>query len=222
MELTYNSARVVACAAPLLLRNLHAAQALDGLEEYSHVWLMWAADRNGHDAVQSKVRAPKLRGGKAGLFATRSPFRPNPIGLSLVRLLSVDGDTLHRLATRIGLSGRARLIAGEPFGDTAAWLDAWAPEALNRDYRDGLARLSASSARLDGLPAGEAKLECFRLGGEMIHRLAKDPLLPEPFADVAARRAPDNHTTRQHSRFEERGRLGRDPRRREPRSLGSL
>jgi phenylacetic acid degradation operon negative regulatory protein len=103
--------------------------------------------------------------------------------------LALDGDALHRLATSIGLSGRARLIAGEPFGDTAAWLDAWAPEALNRDYRDGLARLSASSARLDGLPAGEAKLECFRLGGEMIHRLAKDPLLPEPFADVAARRA---------------------------------
>ena len=124
----------------------------------------WALDALGFRAV------------RPGLFA-----RPDNLALAL--------DELHRLALGIGLADDALLVPGEPLGDTAQWIPAWEPAALNRDYRDGLARLSASAERLDTLPAAEAKLECFRLGGEMIHRLAKDPLLPEPFADVTARRA---------------------------------
>ena len=79
----------------LTLDGMDARAALDGLDDYSHVWLLWAAHLNGHDAAQAKVQAPKLRGGKAGLFATRSPYRPNPIGLSLVRLEGIDGDSLR-------------------------------------------------------------------------------------------------------------------------------
>jgi tRNA (adenine37-N6)-methyltransferase len=75
--------------------GLNAAHACEGLEEYSHVWLIWCFSLNGHEAGNSKVRVPRLRGGRAGLFATRTPFRPNPIGLSLARLERVDGPTLH-------------------------------------------------------------------------------------------------------------------------------
>ena len=89
-------------------------EPLEGLGAYSHVWLIWAAHLNAHEARQAKVRAPKLRGGKAGLFATRSPFRPNPFGLSLVRLRDVVGDTLH-------LSG-VDLVDGTPVLDIKPYI----------------------------------------------------------------------------------------------------
>ena len=92
-------------------REMDARAALDGLGEYSHVWLLWAAHLNGHDATSAKVRAPKLRGRKTGVFATRAPYRPNPIGLSLVRLDSVDEDLLA-----LELSG-VDLVSGTPILD---------------------------------------------------------------------------------------------------------
>ena len=105
--------------------SIDARAALDGLEEYSHVWLIWAAHLNGHDAKQAKVRAPKLRGSKAGLFATRAPYRPNPIGLSLVRLHKVDVASLT-----LQLSG-VDLVSGTPIIDIKPYLpqyDAPLPE----------------------------------------------------------------------------------------------
>lgn len=102
--------------------GLDAALALDGLGAFSHVWLVWAATLNGHAAARAKVRAPRLRGGRAGLFATRTPFRPSPIGLTLCRLDGVRGDTLE-------LSG-VDLVAGTPVLDVKPYLPAYdAPPA---------------------------------------------------------------------------------------------
>lgn len=96
------------------LEDIDAYQALDGLGAYSHVWLLWAAHLNQHDAKQAKVRAPHLRGSRTGLFSTRSPFRPNPIGLSLVRLEAIQGNTLR-------LSG-VDLVDGTPVLDIKPYL----------------------------------------------------------------------------------------------------
>jgi len=104
--------------------------------------------------------------------------------------LALDASELRDLAASIGLTDDVLLIAGEPLKQAAAsWMTAWAPDSLNADYHHALRRLETSAARLDTLPGDEARLECFRLGGEMIHRLAKDPLLPAAFVDVAAREA---------------------------------
>ncbi|MBR2064301.1 MAG: tRNA (N6-threonylcarbamoyladenosine(37)-N6)-methyltransferase TrmO [Bacteroidales bacterium] len=69
--------------------------ALRGLEGFSHLWLIWefSANRNS-GSWQPTVRPPRL-GGNAhmGVFATRSPFRPNPLGLSCVKIVSIDVDT---------------------------------------------------------------------------------------------------------------------------------
>ncbi len=59
------------------------------------MWLLWVFDKNVGTMTKSKVKPPRLDGGKTGLFATRTPHRPNNLGLSLVRLDSVKGDTLH-------------------------------------------------------------------------------------------------------------------------------
>lgn len=69
-------------------------EALRGLEGFSHLWLIWefSANRGGRD-WQPTVRPPRLGGNQhMGVFATRSPFRPNPLGLSCVELERVDWD----------------------------------------------------------------------------------------------------------------------------------
>ena len=75
--------------------------ALRGLEGFSHLWLIWVFDRAERKDWSPTVRPPRLGGNRRmGVFATRSPFRPNPIGLSCVELAAVewstpDGPVLH-------------------------------------------------------------------------------------------------------------------------------
>lgn len=105
--------------------------------------------------------------------------------------LALDLDELRRLATGLGLAPDTLLISGRPDGDPvpAAWVACWCPQALNGAYRDALTRLQTSSRRLPDLSPDQARLECFTLGGEIIHLLAKDPLLPAELVDTDARRA---------------------------------
>ena len=64
--------------------------ALRGLEDFSHIWLIWVFDRAIRDTWSPTVRPPRLGGNtRMGVFATRSPFRPNPIALSCVKLAGI-------------------------------------------------------------------------------------------------------------------------------------
>ena len=75
--------------------------AVRGLSEYSHIWLLWKFSKSERDKWSPTVRPPRLGGDtRMGVFATRSPFRPNPIGLSVVRLVYIElregvGPVLH-------------------------------------------------------------------------------------------------------------------------------
>lgn len=65
--------------------------ALYGLEGYSHIWLLWQFSQAVRDTWSPTVHPPRLGGNRhMGVFATRSPFRPNPLGLSSVRLLGIE------------------------------------------------------------------------------------------------------------------------------------
>ena len=67
--------------------------ALRGLEGFSHLWLIWEFSANRKGGWQPTVRPPRLGGNRhMGVFATRSPFRPNPLGLSCVEVESVAND----------------------------------------------------------------------------------------------------------------------------------
>lgn len=70
-------------------------QSLKGLSEFSHVWLLSWFHLNTNKAFKSTVHPPRLQGGTVGVFASRSPHRPSPIGLSVVKLERVEGDTLY-------------------------------------------------------------------------------------------------------------------------------
>lgn len=70
------------------------ADALKGIEAYSHLWLIWEFSESVCDKWHPTVRPPRLGGNeRLGVFATRSPFRPNPIGLSCVKLESIQKTT---------------------------------------------------------------------------------------------------------------------------------
>lgn len=74
----------------LKLRNDIPASSLDGLHEYGHVWIIFVFNHNANKLTRPKIRPPRLKGKKVGLFASRTPHRYNPLGLSCVKLDSVD------------------------------------------------------------------------------------------------------------------------------------
>ncbi|XP_033829373.1 tRNA (adenine(37)-N6)-methyltransferase [Periophthalmus magnuspinnatus] len=69
--------------------------ALVGLEQYSHVWIIFVFHKNGHLSAKAKVKPPRLNGKKVGVYSTRSPHRPNALGLTLAKLDKVQGDTVY-------------------------------------------------------------------------------------------------------------------------------
>lgn len=74
--------------------NYRHEEALRGIDEFDFLWLIWEFSGNRHGAASLMVRPPLLGGNaKMGVFATRSPFRPNPLGLSSVRIKEVEWDT---------------------------------------------------------------------------------------------------------------------------------
>lgn len=88
--------------------------SLQGLEGYSHLWLQFVFHLNSSVRFHAKVHPPRLEGQTMGLFATRSPHRPNPIGLSLVEIVEIQKDTLV-------LAG-ADLVDGTPILDIKPYL----------------------------------------------------------------------------------------------------
>ena len=76
-----------------LLPARNFEHALSNLAEWQFIWVLFWFDRN--EGWRPKVLPPRSRSGRKGVFATRSPHRPNPLGLSAVRLERVDGLTLH-------------------------------------------------------------------------------------------------------------------------------
>ncbi|XP_057660966.1 tRNA (adenine(37)-N6)-methyltransferase [Diorhabda carinulata] len=69
--------------------------ALEGLQEYSHMWLIFHFHRNDNSASKAKVAPPRLNGIRTGVFATRSPHRPAPLGLSLVKIDRVMDNVIY-------------------------------------------------------------------------------------------------------------------------------
>ncbi|XP_029016588.1 tRNA (adenine(37)-N6)-methyltransferase isoform X2 [Betta splendens] len=69
--------------------------ALVGLEQYSHVWIIFLFHKNGHLSYKAKVKPPRLNGQRVGVYSTRSPHRPNALGLTLAKLDKIVGDTIH-------------------------------------------------------------------------------------------------------------------------------
>ena len=100
-------------------REYSDIQAFRGLEGFSHVWIIWHFSEVKDHKFNPTVRPPRLGGNKRlGVFATRSPFRPNPIGLSCVKLLKIE-----QLDSRVVLTVEgADLMDGTPIFDVKPYI----------------------------------------------------------------------------------------------------
>ena len=95
-------------------------EAVRGLEEFSHLWLIWEFSEAKRNDWSPTVRPPRLGGNvRKGVFATRSPFRPNPIGLSSVKLEYVEMDP--KLRPLLQVTG-ADLMDGTPIYDIKPYI----------------------------------------------------------------------------------------------------
>lgn len=112
--------------------------AIRGIEQFSHLWLIWGFDERSNNLT---VRPPRLGGNtRMGVFATRSPFRPNPLGLTSVRLLGLGSVSA---ASRELIVSGADLLDGTPIFDIKPYIPYTDchPEATNgfaeagKDYR---------------------------------------------------------------------------------------
>ena len=94
--------------------------AFRGMEGFSHIWIIWQFSQAVRQGWSATVRPPRLGGNtRLGVFATRSPFRPNPIGLSCVRLTGIDLDTPEGPVLRVA---GADMVDGTPIYDIKPYL----------------------------------------------------------------------------------------------------
>ncbi len=129
--------------------------ALRGIEEYSHLWLIWQFSECADKDWTPTVRPPRLGGNKRmGVFATRSPFRPNSLGLSSVKFLGIEQTEKEGCVIKV--SG-ADLLDGTPIFDIKpylAYVDSH-PEASNGfalDEKSGSVKVEIENSLLEIIP----------------------------------------------------------------------
>ena len=129
--------------------------ALRGIEEYSHLWLIWQFSECADKPWSPTVRPPRLGGNKRmGVFATRSPFRPNSLGLSSVKLIGVEQTENDGFVLRVA---GADLLDGTPIFDIKpylAYVDSH-PEASNGfalDKKIGSIEVEIENSLLEIIP----------------------------------------------------------------------
>ncbi len=107
-------------AAVIFTPEYRVFEAVRGLEDFSHIWLIWEFSQARRESWSPTVRPPRLGGNKrVGVFASRSPFRPNGLGLSCVRLVGIDyGDK----DSPVLLVAGADLLDGTPVYDVKPYI----------------------------------------------------------------------------------------------------
>ena len=146
------------------------ANMLRGIEQFSHLWLIWQFSDNKDAGWSPTVRPPKLGGNaRLGVFATRSPFRPNPIGLSAVRLAGVERDPALGPVLRVR---GADLMDGTPILDIKPYVPyadirADAAQGYTAHTGEGKLEVAIPEALLDRVPAEKR--------AALVGALAQDP-----------------------------------------------
>lgn len=150
-------------------------EAVRGLEDFSHLWLIWQFSENLPEAGKASkwaatVRPPRLGGNtRKGVFATRSPFRPNPIGLSCVRLERIEyGESGAPILHLLG----ADMLDGTPVYDVKPYLPyadchPEATEGFTEETRDYRLQVEIPQQMLEKVPKAQQSL--------LIDLLAQDP-----------------------------------------------
>ena len=133
--------------------------AIRGLEDFSHIWLIFDFNKAHKDGFTPTVRPPRLGGNvKKGVFATRSPFRPNPIGLSSVKLLKIEHDKKYGLSlivSGVDLLNNTPIYDIKPYLPSAdchtdavgGFADEFTNYSLTVDFNDDLLKIIPENKR---------------------------------------------------------------------------
>lgn len=156
----------------VFLEEFSSPEAFRSLERFSHLWILWGFHKAYGRKWHSTVRPPKMGGNRrAGIFATRSPFRPNPIGLSSVKLGSVsheggiasvsvfgadimDGSPVYDIKPYLPLSDcRPDAVGSLTDGESPKPLEVVFPDEFLQEFDLGDAAALLASLREDPRPA---------------------------------------------------------------------
>lgn len=163
---------VPGATASLTIAREHLPEhSLAGLDRFSHVWLISYFHLNTNKTVRPKIHPPRLKGESMGLFATRSPHRPSPIGLSLARIVAVKGATVM-------LAG-IDLVDGTPILDIKPYIPEWdiaknANSGWVNDAPFPSLRVDIAPAALTDIKKAEKRLNINGLGALLTDILGQD------------------------------------------------
>ncbi|OOZ44919.1 tRNA (N6-threonylcarbamoyladenosine(37)-N6)-methyltransferase TrmO [Solemya velum gill symbiont] len=169
-------AGIVSAAKGRVVLHGEAAQpeCVEGLEDFSHLWLAWVFHGVPQGEWRPRVRPPRLGGNvRVGVFASRAPFRPNPIGLSVVKLDAIRIESGKAILEVSGVD----MMDGTPILDIKPYIP----------YSDAISDASAGFApdapenKLEVLflPEAEAALQA-RSDGDSVRELIRALLAPDP------------------------------------------
>ncbi|MDO5025600.1 MAG: tRNA (N6-threonylcarbamoyladenosine(37)-N6)-methyltransferase TrmO [Trueperella sp.] len=125
------SGMVAELRASVVFTPEFTVDTLRGIGDFSHIWLLWGFSENFSAQWHPTVRPPRLVGERKGVFATRSPLRPNPIGMSSVRLLEFDDAVPARPVLHVA---GADLLDGTPIYDIKPYVASDCHPDASRGY----------------------------------------------------------------------------------------
>ena len=161
-------------AQVILSPEFSSPETVRELENFSHIWLLFLFDKNYQQGWTPTVRPPRLGGNKrVGVFASRSPFRPNPIGLSPVRLLAVNIEEGNVVLDVQG----ADLINGTPILDIKPYI---AYSDAIPDAKSGFAQTAPDLLPVEFSPTAQQELAGFAQHSPQLEELISETLALDP------------------------------------------
>ncbi|XP_049831896.1 tRNA (adenine(37)-N6)-methyltransferase [Schistocerca gregaria] len=160
--------------------------ALEGLEEFSHMWILFHFHKNDSTHIRAKVAPPRLNGARLGVFGTRSPHRPCPVGLSLVCIDRVEGSSVY-------FSG-VDMVDGTPVLDIKPYIPQYdcplesVPGSTELRLMDGCESEADTSLMV---PEGAADSISVVFPSHTERMVAEGVTAPAPTARMGEREAPD-------------------------------
>nr|XP_004933565.1 tRNA (adenine(37)-N6)-methyltransferase isoform X1 [Bombyx mori] len=151
--------------------------ALSGLEEFSHMWIIFHFHMTESTNAPAKVAPPRLCGGRQGVFSTRSPHRPCPIGLSLVKIHSIEGNKIHFLGVD--------MVNGTPVLDIKPYIPQYDyPYEATSSVRPRTEGISNVVDDMVNVNIGDHRLDIGSLSSRIATPIDIDSPCRSPFEDI--------------------------------------
>jgi tRNA (adenine37-N6)-methyltransferase len=143
-----------ALAEIILDKKIVPEGSLDGLSDFSHIWLTFLFHKNNQNIIKGKIHPPRLDGEKRGIFATRTPHRPNPFGLSLVEIKSIDINEMKIVVSGGDLIDETPILDIKPYLPHFDHVEARVPDWIsNEDHLQQIIELEPlAQKKIETLP----------------------------------------------------------------------